>query len=206
MYSGDKEEDPPVNATALTSTSRTFVLSETLHTADETSPPQQDIGHPTPVGSPRAPSPKKVRIELGKESSLLTGSSATPPMDDVRTLTILLFVVEPFSDVDLPLHVIFQPLMKEFIRLGTQFIGYRDYADKLKGIPLLPFLLEWIFLCYFAVTLPSFILLNPFLRPISAPTTLPSSWSKVKKLVKRLSRMLPLSRVFEKDSMTRKMP
>ncbi|KAK1630043.1 hypothetical protein QYE76_004358 [Lolium multiflorum] len=106
VRSGDEEEDPPVNVTALTSTSRTLVLSETRPITDETSPPQQDIGHPTPVGSPRAPSPKRARIELGKESSLLTSSSATPPMDD--------------------------PLMKEFIRLGTQFIGYRDYADKLK--------------------------------------------------------------------------
>jgi hypothetical protein len=25
-------------------------------------------------------------------------------------------------------------LMKEFIRLGTQFIGYRDHANKLEGI------------------------------------------------------------------------
>jgi hypothetical protein len=29
---------------------------------------------------------------------------------------------------------LFQPLMKEFLRLGTQFIGYRDLADELKGI------------------------------------------------------------------------
>jgi hypothetical protein len=50
--------------------------------------------------------------------------------------------------------------MKEFIRLGTQFIGYRDYADKLKGIPILIFRLERVFLCYFAVILPSFILLE----------------------------------------------
>ncbi|KAK1645877.1 hypothetical protein QYE76_063682 [Lolium multiflorum] len=106
ISSGDEEEDPPVNAIALTSTSRTLVISETRPITEETSPPQQDIGHPTPVVSPRAPSPKRARIEMGKESSLLTGSSATPPMDD--------------------------PLMKEFIRLGAQFIGYRDHADKLK--------------------------------------------------------------------------
>ncbi|KAK1602575.1 hypothetical protein QYE76_037467 [Lolium multiflorum] len=82
VTSGDEEEDPPVNVTALMSTSRTLVISESRPITDETSPPQQVIGHPTPVGSPHAPSPKKARIELGKESSLLTGSSATPPMDD----------------------------------------------------------------------------------------------------------------------------
>ena len=96
MHIGDEEEEPPVNVTALTSTSRTLVLSETRPTMDETSPPQQDIGHLTPVGSPRAPSPKRARIELGKELSLLTGSSATPSMDDVMALTILLFAIELF--------------------------------------------------------------------------------------------------------------
>jgi hypothetical protein len=35
--------------------------------------------------------------------------------------------------------------MKELIRLRTQFIGYRDYADKLKGTPffLLSPLMGW---------------------------------------------------------------
>jgi hypothetical protein len=84
VCSGDEEEDPPVNVTALTSTSRTLVISESRPTTDETSPRQQVTGHSTPVGSPRAPSPKKARIELGKEASLLTGSSATPSMGDVR--------------------------------------------------------------------------------------------------------------------------
>ncbi|KAK1697585.1 hypothetical protein QYE76_014282 [Lolium multiflorum] len=106
VSSGDEEEDPPVNVTALTSTSRTLVISESRPITDETSPPQQDIEHPTPIGSPRAPSPKRARVELGKESNLLTDSSGTPSMDE--------------------------PLMKEFVRLGTQFIGYRDLADKLK--------------------------------------------------------------------------
>jgi hypothetical protein len=92
---------------------------------------------------------------MGKESSLLTGSSATPPMDDVRALFIHVsrtfqpFRPTPFFAVELlfpmlifRLHFPFQPLMKEFIRLGTQFIGYRDHADKLKGIPLLPLFIE----------------------------------------------------------------
>jgi hypothetical protein len=42
--------------------------------------------------------------------------------------------------------------MKEFILLGTQFIGYRDHADNLKGIPLLSLPVEQISLCYFVVT------------------------------------------------------
>jgi hypothetical protein len=134
MHIGDEEEEPPVNVTALTSTSQTLVLSETLPTTDETSPPQQDIGHLTPVGSPRAPSPKRSRIELGKEQSLLTGSSATPPMDDVRALTTLLFTVELFPIWIFSSMFFFQPLMKEFIRLGTQFVGYRDFSKKLEGI------------------------------------------------------------------------
>jgi hypothetical protein len=147
--SGDEEEDPPVNVMALTSTSRTLVISESRPTTDETSPPEQVTGHSTPVGSPRAPSPKKARIELGREASLLTGSSATPSMDDVRPSFIhtsrtfqpfrLSFVFVCcrgfyFLCWFLLLHFPCQPLMKEFIRLGTQFIGYRDHANKLEGI------------------------------------------------------------------------
>ncbi|KAK1618841.1 hypothetical protein QYE76_024358 [Lolium multiflorum] len=104
---GDEEENPSIDVTARTSTPRTLVTSEARPDVDETSPPHQDVGNPTPVVSPRAPSPKRARIELGKESSLLTCCSATPSMDD--------------------------PLMKEFIRLGTQFIGYRDHAKRLEG-------------------------------------------------------------------------
>jgi hypothetical protein len=94
-YSGEEEEDPLANVAALTSTSRTLVLSETRPVTAETSPPQ-DIRHPTPVASPRAPSPKRARVEPGKESSLLTGSSATPPMDDVSALPNFYFAVELF--------------------------------------------------------------------------------------------------------------
>ncbi|KAK1612949.1 hypothetical protein QYE76_036622 [Lolium multiflorum] len=107
VSSGDDDEDPPIDAAARTSTSRTLVVSEAQPGGEETSPPQQNIEHPTPVPSPRAPSPKRARVEPGKEPTLLTGSSTTPLMDD--------------------------PPMKEFVRLGTQFIGYRDYATKLEG-------------------------------------------------------------------------
>ncbi|KAK1620170.1 hypothetical protein QYE76_025687 [Lolium multiflorum] len=72
VSSGDEDEDPPIDATARTSTSRTLVVSEAQPDGDETLPPHQNIEHPTP------------------------------------------------------------PSMKEFVRLGTQFIGYRDYATKLE--------------------------------------------------------------------------
>ncbi|KAK1642123.1 hypothetical protein QYE76_059928 [Lolium multiflorum] len=102
--SGDEDEDQPIDATARTSTSRTLVVSEAQPDGDETSPPQQNIDHPTPPASPRAPSPKRARVEPAKEPALLLGSSTTPSLDD--------------------------PLMKEFIRLGTQFVGYLDHAKK----------------------------------------------------------------------------
>ncbi|KAK1632250.1 hypothetical protein QYE76_006565 [Lolium multiflorum] len=84
VSSGDEDEDPPIDATART-----------------------NIEHPTSIASPRAPSPKRARVEPAKEPTLLIGSSTTPSMDD--------------------------PLMKEFIRLGTQFVGYRDHAKKLEA-------------------------------------------------------------------------
>ncbi|KAK1684129.1 hypothetical protein QYE76_044977 [Lolium multiflorum] len=104
VSSGDEDEDQSIDATARTSTSRTLVFSEAQPDGDETSPPQQNIEHPTPPASPHAPSPKRARVELAKEPTLLLGSSTTPSLDD--------------------------PLMKEFIRLGTQFVGYRDHAKK----------------------------------------------------------------------------
>ncbi|XP_051208950.1 uncharacterized protein [Lolium perenne] len=106
LVSSDEEEEPDANVTAPTSTSQTLVLSETRRAAKGTSPPQQDLEMSTPATSPRAPTPKRARIELGKEPGLLAGSSTPPHLDD--------------------------PLMREFIRLGTQFIGYRDTVDNLK--------------------------------------------------------------------------
>ncbi|KAK1682754.1 hypothetical protein QYE76_043602 [Lolium multiflorum] len=49
VSSGDEEEGAPIDATARTSTSRTLVVSEAQPDGDETSPPQQNIEHPTPV-------------------------------------------------------------------------------------------------------------------------------------------------------------
>jgi hypothetical protein len=96
MYSGDEEENPPVDVTARTSVSRTLVISETHPEADETSPPQQDIGHPSPVVSPRAPSPKRAKTNQGKELSLLIDRSTAPLMDDVSA-SYFLFTVEYFQ-------------------------------------------------------------------------------------------------------------
>ncbi|KAK1630434.1 hypothetical protein QYE76_004749 [Lolium multiflorum] len=106
VSSGDEDEDPPIDATARTSMSRTLVVSEAQPDGDETSPPQQDTEHPTLVASPRDSSPKRARVDPAKEPAMLIGCSMTPLMEE--------------------------PLMKEFIRLGTQFIGYRDYAAKLE--------------------------------------------------------------------------
>ncbi|KAK1613662.1 hypothetical protein QYE76_019179 [Lolium multiflorum] len=106
ISSGEEEEEPAVNVTAPTSTSQTLVLSETRRATEENSPPPQDLEMSTPVASPRAPEPKRARIELGEEQGFLAGSSSTPSLDD--------------------------PLMKHFISLGTQFIGYRDTVEDLK--------------------------------------------------------------------------
>ncbi|KAK1670281.1 hypothetical protein QYE76_058440 [Lolium multiflorum] len=107
VSSGDEEEEQTVDAAARTSTSRTLIVSEAQHDGDETSPPQQDIVQPPPVESPRASPSKRARIEPSKESIQFPGGSSTPSLDD--------------------------PPMKEFIRLGTQFVGYRDYSKKLEG-------------------------------------------------------------------------
>ncbi|KAK1603224.1 hypothetical protein QYE76_018227 [Lolium multiflorum] len=107
ISSGDEDEDTPIDTTAQMSTSRTLVVSESRPDGDETSPPQQNIEQPPPVESPRASSPKRVRVEPSKEPIQFPGSSSTPSLDD--------------------------PLMKEFIRLGTQFVGYRDHTKKLEG-------------------------------------------------------------------------
>ncbi|KAK1617570.1 hypothetical protein QYE76_023087 [Lolium multiflorum] len=89
VSSGNEDKNPPIDATARTSTSHTLVVSD----GDETSPPQQDTEHPTPVASPRASSPKRARVEPAKEPAILIGCSTTPLMEE--------------------------PLMKEFIRLET---------------------------------------------------------------------------------------
>ncbi|KAK1691841.1 hypothetical protein QYE76_008538 [Lolium multiflorum] len=104
---GDEDENPPTDATARGSTSQTLVVSEAQPDEEETSPPQQDIELTAPIESPRASSPKRARVEPAKEPSQLIGSSTTPSLDD--------------------------PLMQEFLRLGTQFVGYRDHCKELEA-------------------------------------------------------------------------
>ena len=96
MDSAEEEEEPAANVTAPTSTSQTLVLSETRRATEEASPPHQDLEMSTPVASPRAPSPKRARIELGEEQGFLAGSSSTPSLDDVSTLTAILCLLSSF--------------------------------------------------------------------------------------------------------------
>ncbi|KAK1695600.1 hypothetical protein QYE76_012297 [Lolium multiflorum] len=100
---GDEEEAQPIDATARTSTSRTLVVSEAQADGDESSPPQQNTEQPTPPASPRAPSPKRARVKSITEPALQLGDSTTPLLDN--------------------------PLIKEFIRFDTQFVGYGDHAN-----------------------------------------------------------------------------
>ncbi|KAK1665147.1 hypothetical protein QYE76_053306 [Lolium multiflorum] len=106
VSSDDEEGDAPVDETARTSTSHTLVVSEARPDGDEASPPPQNLEHPRPSQSPQAPSPKRARVETTKEPTILTGCSSTSLMEE--------------------------PFMKELVRFGTQFIGYRDYARELE--------------------------------------------------------------------------
>ncbi|KAK1603825.1 hypothetical protein QYE76_027498 [Lolium multiflorum] len=106
-HNDDEEENPSIVVAARTSTSRTLVVSDAQPEAEETSPPQHDVEHPTPSASPRAPSPKRARIEPVDEPTQLSGGFTAASLND--------------------------PLMKEFFRLGTQFVGYRDLSDRLKA-------------------------------------------------------------------------
>ncbi|KAK1611004.1 hypothetical protein QYE76_034677 [Lolium multiflorum] len=83
VSSGDEEEEQPIDVAARTNTSRTLVVSEAQHDGDETSPPQQNVEHSTHPASPRAPSPKRARVEPSKEPIMFPGSSSTPSLDDL---------------------------------------------------------------------------------------------------------------------------
>ncbi|KAK1611387.1 hypothetical protein QYE76_035060 [Lolium multiflorum] len=104
ISSGDEEEVPAFDATARTSTSHTLVVSEVQVEGEESSPPQQNLDAPTPRSSLLVPSPKRTRVETITEPSLQLGSSSSPLLDD--------------------------PMIKELIRIGAQFVGYREYASK----------------------------------------------------------------------------
>ncbi|KAK1602725.1 hypothetical protein QYE76_008206, partial [Lolium multiflorum] len=104
ISSDDEEEVPAVDVAARTSTSHTLVVSETPVEGEESSPPQQNVGASTPPSSPLVPSPKRARVETIPEPTLQLSNSSNPLLDD--------------------------PMIKELIRIGAQFIGYREYASK----------------------------------------------------------------------------
>ncbi|KAK1677351.1 hypothetical protein QYE76_038199 [Lolium multiflorum] len=104
ISSDDEEEVPTVDVAARTSTSHTLVVSEMPVEGEESSPPQQNFGASTPPSSPLVPSPKRARVETIPEPTLQLSNSSNPLLDD--------------------------PMIKELIRIGAQFIGYREYASK----------------------------------------------------------------------------
>ncbi|KAK1628756.1 hypothetical protein QYE76_003071 [Lolium multiflorum] len=104
ISSDDEEEIPTADVAARTSTSHTLVASETPVEGEETSPPRQNVGAATPPASPLVPSPKRARVEINPELTLQSSSSSNPLLDD--------------------------PMIKELLRIGAQFVGYRDYANK----------------------------------------------------------------------------
>ncbi|KAK1630831.1 hypothetical protein QYE76_005146 [Lolium multiflorum] len=104
VSSDDEEEVPTFDVAPRTSTSHTLLVSDTPVEGEESSPPQQNVVTTTPPSSPLAPSPKRTRIETIIEPAPQLGSSSTPLLDD--------------------------PMIKELIRIGSQFIGYREYASR----------------------------------------------------------------------------
>ncbi|KAK1630928.1 hypothetical protein QYE76_005243 [Lolium multiflorum] len=104
VSSDDEEEVPARDVAPRTSASRTLLVSETLVEGEESSPPQQNVVTTTPPSSPLAPSPKRARIETIIEPAPQLGSSSTLLLDD--------------------------PMIKELIRIGSQFIGYHEYASR----------------------------------------------------------------------------
>ncbi|KAK1685945.1 hypothetical protein QYE76_046793 [Lolium multiflorum] len=104
VSSDDEEEVPTVDVAPRTSTSHTLLASDTLVEGEESSPPQRNVVTTTPPASPLAPSPKRTRIETILEPAPQLGSSSTLLLDD--------------------------PMIKDLIRIGSQFIGYREYASR----------------------------------------------------------------------------
>ncbi|KAK1682019.1 hypothetical protein QYE76_042867 [Lolium multiflorum] len=105
LISSDEEEEvPTADVAARTSTSHTLVASETPVGGEETSPPRQNVDTATPPSSPRAPLSKRARTEIIPEPTPQLSSSSNPLLED--------------------------PLIKDLLRIGTQFVGYREYASK----------------------------------------------------------------------------
>ncbi|KAK1651692.1 hypothetical protein QYE76_069497 [Lolium multiflorum] len=105
LVSSDDEEDVPTRDVApRTSTSHTLVISEKPVEGEESSPPQQNVDTSTPPSSPLVPSPKRARVEMIIEPPPQLSSSSSQLLDD--------------------------PMIKDLIRIGSQFIGYREYASR----------------------------------------------------------------------------
>ncbi|KAK1602411.1 hypothetical protein QYE76_016740 [Lolium multiflorum] len=105
LVSSDDEEEVPTRVVApRTSTSHTLVISEKPVEGEESSPPQQNVGTSTPPSSPLVPSPKRARVEMIIEPPPQLSSSSSQLLDD--------------------------PMIKDLIRIGSQFIGYREYASR----------------------------------------------------------------------------
>ncbi|KAK1620839.1 hypothetical protein QYE76_026356 [Lolium multiflorum] len=104
VSSDDEGEIRAVDAAPRTSTSHTLLASDTLVEGEESSPPQRNVVTTTPPSSPLAPSPKRARIETIVEPAPQLGGSSTSILDD--------------------------PMVKELIRIGSQFVGYREYANR----------------------------------------------------------------------------
>ncbi|KAK1613702.1 hypothetical protein QYE76_019219 [Lolium multiflorum] len=104
ISSDDEEEVPTADVAARTSTSHTLVASETPVEGEETSPPRQNVGAATPPSSPRAPLSKRARTEIIPEPTLQLSSSSNLFLED--------------------------PMIKDLLRIGAQFVGYREYASK----------------------------------------------------------------------------
>ncbi|KAK1694610.1 hypothetical protein QYE76_011307 [Lolium multiflorum] len=103
----EEKEEREAHGPAPTSTSNTLVLSEDRRVASKALPlPQHDPEAPTPVPSPRAPKPKKAKTGAASTQELATRSMPGPLLED--------------------------PLMKELVNLGSQFIGFRDEAATLR--------------------------------------------------------------------------
>ncbi|KAK1631920.1 hypothetical protein QYE76_060911 [Lolium multiflorum] len=104
VSSDDEEEVPTRDVAPRTSASHTLLVSETPIEGEESSPPQQNVVTTTPPSSPLAPSPKRTRVETIIEPAPQLGSSSHSLLDD--------------------------PMIKELVRIGSQFIGYREYASR----------------------------------------------------------------------------
>ncbi|KAK1649947.1 hypothetical protein QYE76_067752 [Lolium multiflorum] len=104
VSSDDEEEVPTRDVAPRTSTSHTLVISEKPVEGEESSPPQQNVGTSTPPSSPLVPSPKWARVEMIIEPPPQLSSSSSQLLDD--------------------------PMIKDLIRIGSQFIGYREYASR----------------------------------------------------------------------------